>query len=108
MKEIRTKQELDEILNSESRKVFAKTGTSWCNPCGQLQKIILDVEGAYLNDYLFVGIDCDESDDDLINLLSIYNLPTIIVFNGHEELYRRSGLLTRAQLTTILDNFKQK
>ena len=109
MKEIRTKQELDEILNSgDSKRVFIKIGAPWCNPCKQIQRTILDIEGGYSNDYIFFEVNAEESDEDVVSWLSVFNLPTIVIFKGQEELYRRSGLLTRDQLTNLLNELKNK
>ena len=53
MKEIKTKQELEEILNSEdSKRICIKIGAPWCGPCSQIQRTILDIEGAYTDDYI--------------------------------------------------------
>lgn len=108
MKEIRTKQELEEILSSgDSKKICIKIGAPWCGPCGQIQRTILDIEGGYSNDYTFLEVDADQSDD-LVSYLGIYNLPTIVIFKGYEELFRRSGLLSRLQMTNLLDELKNK
>ena len=109
MKEIRTKQELDEILNSgDSKKICIKIGAPWCGPCSQIQRTILDIEGGYANDYIFLEVNVEESDEDLVSWLSVFNLPTTVIFKGQEELYRRSGLLTRDQLTNLLNELKNK
>ena len=109
MKEIRTKQELDEILSSENnKKIFIRVHADWCAPCQVLGRTILDIEGGYSNDYLFLEVNADEADE-LVSRLSVFNLPTIVIYDKKgEEIFRKSGLLTRAQLTTILDNFKGK
>lgn len=109
MKEIRTKQELEEILNSEdSKRIFIKIGAPWCGPCSQIQRTILDIEGAYTNDYIFLETNADEAEDTLIGRLGVYNLPTIVIFKGQDEIYRHSGLLTRAQITSLLSELKNK
>ncbi len=110
MKEIRTKQELDEILSSENnKKIFIRVHADWCAPCQVLGRTILDIEGGYSNDYLFLEVDADEADDDIVNNLGIYNLPTIILYNKKgEEVYRCSGLLTKPQLASILNDYKNK
>ncbi len=106
MKEIRTTQELNEILGS-GKSAFIKIGAPWCNPCKTLERTILDIEGGYTGDYDFYEVDADEADDELVSRLSVFNLPTIVIYDKKgEEVFRKSGLLTRAQLTTILDNFK--
>lgn len=105
MKEIKTKQELLDNL-SDSKPVFVKIGAPWCAPCSQLQRTILDIEGGYSNDYEFLEINTEEADETLVSFLSVYNLPTTIIFKGQDIVYKHSGLLTRQQLTQTLDNFK--
>lgn len=108
MKEIRTKQELDEIINSGNNKmVLAKIYADWCQPCKLLGRTLLDIEGAYTDDYVFLEVNADESDE-LIGRLGVYNLPTIVIFKGQDEIYRHSGLLTRAQITSLLLELKNK
>lgn len=109
MKEIKTKQELDEILGSgDNKMVLAKIYADWCQPCKVLGRTLLDIEGAYTDDYVFLEVNADEDEDTLIGRLGVYNLPTIVIFKGQDEIYRHSGLLTRAQITSLLDNFKEK
>lgn len=108
MKEIRTTQELNEILGS-GKSAFIKIGAPWCGPCSQIQRTILDIEGGYTVDYDFYEVDADQSDEDLVSRLSVFNLPTIVIYNKKgEEVFRKSGLLTRAQLTSLLDELKNK
>ena len=109
MKEIRTKQELDEILNSGDNKlVLVKAWAGYCQPCKTLGRTLLDIEGGYANDYIFLGLDCEESDEDLVSWLGVFNLPTVVIFKNGEEVFRRSGLLTRDQLTNLLNELKNK
>lgn len=107
MKEIRTKQELNEILGS-GKSAFIKIGAPWCNPCKTLGRTILDIEGGYIEDYDFYEVNADEADEDLVSWLSVFNLPTIVIFKNSEEVFRRSGLLTRDQLTNLLNELKNK
>lgn len=108
MKEIRTTQELNEILGS-GKSAFIKIGAPWCNPCSIMSKTISNIEGDYIEDYNFCEINADEADDDIVNNLGIYNLPTIILYNKKgEEVYRCSGLLTKPQLVSILNDYKDK
>lgn len=107
MKEIKTKQELTNAL-SNSKPVFVKIGAPWCNPCRILERTILDIEGGYANDYEFLEVDSENSEDELIGFLSVYNLPTIVIFKGQDIVFRHSGLLTREQLTNLLNELKNK
>ena len=109
MKEIRTKQELNEILSSgNSKKICIKIGAPWCGPCSQIQRTILDIEGGYTGDYDFYEVDADEADE-LVSRLSVFNLPTIVIYDKKgEEVFRRSGLLSRLQMTNLLDELKNK
>lgn len=106
MKEIRTTQELNEILGS-GKSAFIKIGAPWCAPCSQLQRTLLDIESGYSNDYEFLEINTEEDDEALVSYLAIYNIPTSIIFKGGAEVFRYSGLLNRITLTQVLDKFKQ-
>lgn len=107
MKEIKTKQELDEILGSSSKNIFLKVGADFCNPCKLLERTILDIESGYSNDYEFLEINTEEADEALVSYLAIYNIPTSIIFKGGAEVFRHSGLLNRITLIQVLDKFKQ-
>lgn len=109
MKEIKTKQELEEILSSgDNKAVLVKIYADWCQPCKLLGRTLLDIEGAYTDDYIFIETNADEAEDTLIGRLGVYNLPTIVIFKGQDEIYRHSGLLTRAQITSLLSELKNK
>lgn len=107
MKEIKTKQELMDAL-SNSKPVFLKVGADFCSPCKLLGRTLLDIEGGYANDYEFLEVNSEEAEDSLIGFLAVYNLPTIVIFKGQDIVFRHSGLLTREQLTNLLNELKNK
>ena len=106
MKEIKTKQELTDVL-SDSKPIFVDIFAPWCGPCKTLGRTILDIEGGYANDYEFLSINTEEANEDLVSYLAIYNIPTSIIFKGGAEVFRHSGLLNRITLTQILDEYKK-
>lgn len=102
MKEIKTKSELGE--NVKSGVSLIKVGATWCAPCGVTQRNIESIEGNYSN-VKFLEIDADEADDNLVSYLSVFNLPTIIIYKNSEEVYRQIGLMNKNQLTETLNKY---
>ncbi len=100
--EIKTKAELEE--NIKSGISLIKVGAAWCGPCGVTQKNIEEISDNYEN-VKFLEIDSEEADDELISYLSVFNLPTILIFKDSEQVFRHIGLMNRAQLTTELNKY---
>lgn len=100
--EIKTKEELDEITKSGVSLI--KVGASWCGPCNVTQKNIEGISDNY-KDVKFLDIDSEEADEELVSYLSVFNLPTILIFKDSEQVYRHVGLMNRAQLTTELNKY---
>jgi thioredoxin 1 len=100
--EIKTKAELEE--NIKNGVSLIKVGAAWCGPCNVTQKNIEGISDNY-KDVKFLDIDSEEADEELVSYLSVFNLPTILIFKDSEQVYRHVGLMNRAQLTTELNKY---
>lgn len=101
MKEIKTKEELDEITKSGVSLI--KVGAAWCGPCGVTQKNIESIADNY-EGVNFIEVDAEEADE-LVSHLSVFNLPTIIIYKDSEPVYRHVGLMNKAQITEALNKY---
>ncbi len=102
MKEIKTKQELEE--NTKDCITLIKVGATWCAPCGVAQKNIESIECNY-STVKFIEIDVEEADENLVSYLSIYSLPTLILYKNSEEVFRHLGLMNQKQLIELLNKY---
>lgn len=100
MKEITLQKELDEIT-SENKKVLVKIGAPWCAPCKMLEKILDDIEESY-PEVSFVKVDCDEADE-IVENLSIMSVPVLLYYVDGIIEWRGTGLITKEQITKILN-----
>lgn len=98
MIEARTKTELEELVKT---KAIVKIGTSCCGPCGLVEKNLESIEASYPN-IIFVKIDAEECDEELLDKLNIRNVPTILLYDNGEVINKVCGVQTVDQLKEFL------
>jgi thioredoxin 1 len=76
----------------------------WCGPCKSFKPIVEQVSqklGVAIN---YINVDYDAS---LTQKYSITSVPTIMITNNQgEEIYRKSGVMSRDQLISMFNQFK--
>lgn len=101
--EIKTKEEF--IESTKEGISLIKVGATWCGPCNVTQKNIESIDDDKYEDVKFLDINSEEADDELVGYLSVFNLPTILIFKNSEQVFRHIGLLNKNQLTEILNKY---
>ena len=101
MKKISTLNEYQDLLNQSGVHVI-KVSASWCNPCRTLASRINDLSDSIKN--LFVEIDVDEAEDQLLDILKVRNVPVLIFYNGAKEADRLVGAQTKDAILSILED----
>ena len=77
MKEIITKNELDEVIgNNQEKLIILDFYADWCGPCKVLGETFEDLCNKR-DDFLLVKVNIEESDE-LTNEFKIRNIPTLI------------------------------
>jgi len=83
-------------------KVLDFTG-KWCSSCIVLDKIIeTEIIPKYKNKVKFVKVDIEENSD-LIKQYDILLVPTLILFKGNKEIWRKSGLISKDEIIKEVD-----
>ena len=83
-------------------KVLDFTG-KWCSSCIVLDKIIeTEIIPKYKNKVKFVKVDIEENSD-LIKQYDILLVPTLILFKGNKEIWRKSGSISKDEIIKELD-----
>lgn len=105
IREIKTKQELQDIIESNSNSIIVcKFSAQWCGPCKQLTKIITDLED--IDNIIFTEVDVDECDNSLVEEYQVMNIPQMVYFKQGEEVDKTVGSLTKKQILEKINELK--
>lgn len=89
-------------LQKEGKKILLDLWAPWCGPCRTLIPRLENLEGQFPN-VEFVKVNVDENRD-FAMAHGIRSVPTVIIFNGENELTRFTGVQPDRVYTDILDN----
>jgi len=76
---------------------------NWCSPCKMFKPIVQQVQSELGVNINIVDVDLQK---DLAQKYSITSVPTILVENNGNVVYRNSGVISKPQLTQVLSQFR--
>lgn len=94
--------DFDSMLN-QNNLVFADFHTLWCMPCRKISPIIDELKEEYIKSVQILRIDMDNSEL-LAESFEIKAVPTLILFKNSKEIWRHTGLISKEELTQLLDS----
>ena len=77
---------------------------TWCQPCKMQHPILEQLKAAVGDRLRILTVDIDRHQD-IAAQYGIRSVPTLMLFRSGEELYRESGLMSKADLMALLDPF---
>lgn len=95
MDKITTISEYQTLLSKPGKHVI-KVSANWCNPCKVLMATINELDDSIKN--LFIEVDADEAEDDLIQQLNVRNVPVLIFYNNNKEYTRLVGAVLKNKI----------
>lgn len=91
----------DSIINSE-KPVLVDFFATWCGPCKILAPILKEVKDSLGERITIIKIDVDKNQQ-LASNYQVRGVPTIILFQKGNQLWRQSGVLSKEEIIkTIL------
>ena len=85
----------------ETRPVVVDFHALWCSPC-KMQSPILKEVAAELGDKVrVIKIDVDQNNE-IAGRYNVQSVPTLIIFKNGKQIWRQSGVATKAQLYDVL------
>ena len=98
---ITSKDEFDDIVNSETRPILVDLWATWCGPC-KMQAPILHAFAEEMKDKVRVlKINVDECEE-LAALLGVSAIPTLLVIKDGDLKEKKVGLSTDKDLANML------
>jgi thioredoxin 1 len=93
----------DEILKSD-KPVLIDFYAEWCGPCKMLAPILKEVKEEIGDAVTIVKIDVDASPQ-ASQKFEIRGVPTLILYKNGEQVWRKSGLLDKQSLLSLLKQY---
>lgn len=95
----------DQIIHSE-KPVLIDFYATWCGPCQMLGPILKEVKDSLGDRISIIKVNVDKNQE-LAAMQQVRGVPTMILFQNGEPLWRQSGVLSKAEIIkTILEKIK--
>ena len=92
-----------DTMLSQNNLVLADFHTLWCMPCRKISPIIDELKEKYVSSAQVLRIDMENSEL-LAESFEIKAVPTLILFKNSKEIWRHTGLISKEELTQLLDS----
>ena len=90
------------LINGE-KPVFIDFYATWCGPCKAMEPTISEIASTYKGRVRVIKIDIDKNQD-LAHKLQIRGVPTFMLFEKGNLVWRQSGGQSKAALSQIIDS----
>lgn len=108
MIEIKTKEELHEVINNNDKEnlIVVKFSAPWCGPCRQMEKTIEAIEKEGTN-VKFYNVDVDELPE-LAEEHEVMSIPVLLYYKGSLQVDRTIGGLPESKLREKIEENNNK
>lgn len=104
MAKVVTNTNIEEILAGD-QPVMIDFWAVWCGPCKMLSPIVDEVADEYEGKAVVAKCNVDEADEIAMNY-RVRNIPTLLFFKGGELKERLVGVVSKKEITDILDSLR--
>lgn len=94
----------NEMIQSE-KPVLVDFFAEWCGPCKMMSPILKEVKDSLGDEVTIIKVDVDKNPQ-AAAAYQVQGVPTLIVFKKGEAVWRQSGVVPKAGLVNILQQFK--
>jgi len=91
-------------LIAKNNLVLVDFSAEWCGPCQTLAPILKEVKEHFQDKLSIIKIDVDKNNA-LARSFLVQGVPTMILYKSGQQVWRQSGLLTRTDLISIIQQY---
>jgi thioredoxin 1 len=91
-----------ETIINDTKPVIVDFHALWCGPCKVQSPILKQIAEEFGDRVRVIKIDVDQNQN-LADRYSIRSVPTLIVFKSGQLVWRQSGVVSKNQLETVLN-----
>ena len=91
-------------LIEKNNLVLVDFSAEWCGPRQTLAPILKEVKEHFGEGLSVIKIDVDKNNA-LARSFSVQGVPTLILYKSGQQVWRQSGLLTRSDLISIIQQY---
>nr|QGT51053.1 thioredoxin [uncultured Firmicutes bacterium] len=91
----------EETINSADKPVIVDFWATWCGPCKMFAPILEQAAQMLDGKAVIAKVDIDESQK-LAVQYGVMSVPTLVVFQGGEEVTRSVGVISAEQVTSLI------
>ncbi|MCT4587836.1 MAG: thioredoxin [Carboxylicivirga sp.] len=103
MIELKSKSELNELLNSNT-PVLLDFYADWCGPCQTLLPIVESLAEEHKDDVIIAKINVDQNQD-LASDFQVRNIPALFLIKDQDVQEKLVGLQSKNQLKGLIDKY---
>ena len=89
---------------SEDRLVLVDFFATWCQPCKMMHPVLEQLKDTLGDKVRIIKVDVDKYGQTAAQY-GIQAVPTLILFRNGQTLWRQSGMMSRADLLAVIDQY---
>ncbi len=99
-------ESFNDVIMSE-KPVLVDFFATWCQPCKMMHPVLEQVKATLGDKIRIIKVDVDKHLQ-IASQYQIQSVPTLMLFQNGEMLYRQSGAMSRNELLALLEPFMNK
>ena len=89
---------------SEDRLVLVDFFATWCQPCKMMHPVLEQLKDTLGDKVRIIKVDVDKYGQTAAQY-GIQAVPTLMLFRNGQTLWRQSGMMSRADLLAVIDQY---